>query len=384
MAFFCGTRTYSTQARRGFTLIELLVVIAIIAVLAALILPAVQNAREAARRTQCINNVKQLLLACFNYESSYRVFPPGYTVAMESSTNPGGQGGNPGGGNPSSAPPGQGSAGGVPSRVPVFHPPVPLSIIPTEQTAIATVQNGSPFERRITEWEFLQQWTWMSMILSEMDEGTSYINFDQLHTEAVIDANGQTTYPNWDMCRRGIESYVCPSNAMSASRPESLGYTNYRGNLGWFPDSDAGLYVVSNPNQPNGTRANGTPVDTIVSGTGMFFPNSAVRIADIRDGGTQTIMLGETLYGFWADGQSCCARTRNNEPLFDEFINVSPASSSGGLTEPVNFTWGSWHKDQAIMGFADSHVSPIAKNVDRQVFEAASTRAGQERVEVTF
>ena len=79
------------QSRRtqapGFTLVELLVVIAIIGILVALLLPAIQAAREAARRTKCVNNLKQIGLACLNYESANKTYPPGSLNADAVSIN---------------------------------------------------------------------------------------------------------------------------------------------------------------------------------------------------------------------------------------------------------------------------------------------------------
>jgi prepilin-type N-terminal cleavage/methylation domain-containing protein len=306
------------SARQGFTLIELLVVIAIIAMLAALLLPAVQQAREAGRRSQCINNLKQIVLAMHNYESSYKCFPPGFI-------QPGAGGGQ---------------IGNLPE-------PAQLDTVINKQRVFTTV----------TQWYMAPEWGWHAFILPNMDAGAVTLDFSQ----AKFGANNLPS-PNEQYIRTTLQSYVCPSSAsLPNGRPGSgmsqgWAYATYRGNMGAYDTS--GNFPTA-PKVPNG----------------MLYDGSAVRIADVQDGTTNTIIVGDSLFGYWADGFSCCVRVWDDPghpDLWDTYWQATAANSA-----PLQFfSFGSGHRDLCCFALADGSAKAVSKKIDINVFKAVSTRNG--------
>lgn len=277
----------AAQPQAGFTLVELLVVMAIISVLIAILLPAVQRVREAARRTECKNNLHQLQIAAQNYYELTGTFPSGFVRSTTREL----------------------------FQIPQFPEPVRIGT-----------------NRIVNKWTITPQWGWHALVLNEIEESTVGINFDL----------AKSNVKNLDAIKTQIKLYVCPSASLPSNRPSGFAYTTYRGNMG-----------------PSGTD-------------GMLYENSAVRHRDIADGSSHTILMGDTPFGFWGDGSSCCARIKEvNGKYFDTFWE--------GDDGVQFFGFGSWHGSVAHFGFADGHAASVSKSIDARVLHAIATRAGGER-----
>jgi prepilin-type N-terminal cleavage/methylation domain-containing protein len=228
-------RVSPTRRRRGFTLVELLVVIAIIGVLVGLLLPAVQAAREAARRMQCSNNLKQLSLAIHSYESAFKTFP----VTITGSGVPG----NPRG-------------SGLYSWLAMILPQVEQ--LPLYQSIDFAVPMTSTV-------------------------GTTAPNY--------LSLNIQANHRNAQAAAQVIPTFICPSDAWVPTQvagTASPAPGSYAANIGWVRQT-TGITGQSGPlGQTNGAMPIDNPADT-----NRFWYQPKMRFRDLVDGSSNTALLAE-------------------------------------------------------------------------------------------
>lgn len=367
---------------KGFTLVELLVVIAIIGILVALLLPAIQSAREAARRTQCKDNLKNIGLAILNHVDSMKVFPTG-GVTWGSKIEDYLEGQPPGSATPG-RPVGIAKMGlGWGYQILPYMEEESLHNITTsaEMASVAVPLYICPSRRGITRNEITRSGETFTAVLTDYasaQPATKHLATDNAPVDVA------TEYPSWT----------------SWSQLQPYTYTGEGGNSN-IPGQDP----QGSPPQPDGVY-DGVIVRSAFNWTGVnAFPPydvrgtfrnapSPVKMARITDGTTKTLLVGEkyvhpNLYGGgsssddtgWTDGwDPDIIRCTGIPPLQDGGVDgMTSEYLSGGGLHPwpwYEYHFGSAHPGGINAVYADGSVHSISYNIEPEVFNALGTRNG--------
>jgi prepilin-type N-terminal cleavage/methylation domain-containing protein len=303
---------------KAFTLVELLVVIAIIGILVGLLLPAVQAAREAARRMQCSNNVKQTALACHNYESTFKTFPPGGIVSYAPTTN----------------------------------------VTASNFCTVGLNRTQAP---------------WSVLILPFLEEGNLYNQFNfSLRFTGSSNIPGDT--PNRELFALNMKKYQCPSDPNSQS---SVNNSNYLGVQGGGPPTGVGsapcatqlgqrvffqngiIYV--NSKTKIGYITDGT-TNTFLIGESRYMPTPNMRADGFHAGWASSVK---------ADNAFAVPATFAAAVLA---INAQARCGPPDCFQFVSRLFGSQHTGGCMFGLADGSVQFVSQNIDINVYRQMAVR----------
>jgi prepilin-type N-terminal cleavage/methylation domain-containing protein len=312
------------NVRRGFTLIELLVVIAIIAILVGLLLPAVQKVREAAARTRCSNNLKQMGLALHNYHDAHGSLPPGY-----------------------------------------YYVPPPGTLPPPGNKALA-IDRPNPKVFSIPQ---SPGWGWAAYLLPYVEQDNLYKQIDfNLPVESPSCLAQRTTT---------LAVYTCPSDqftgvytvyTITAQELAQAATNSYAANFG------ANRQLTNKPDQGDGVlyRNSRTRLTDITDGT-----STTLALGERAALFTQAPWAGAMTGG--------ALRTTPGAPVLRSHLEPSmvfPLAQAGthvlesNRSEPYDFF--SPHRNLVQFVFADGSVHALNTAVNLSVFQALATREGGE------
>ena len=304
--------------KRGFTLVELLVVIAIIGILVALLLPAVQSAREAARRIQCTNQLKQVALAIQNYSDTNSCYP-------------------------------QGRAG--------------------VDAACLIDAAGSGISS--SNWETNKSYSGFVQILPFMEQSALYdaIDLEQLwNNPGRPEKIGNDTHSEASQAivATVIEAYNCPSD----SRPKVVD---------WGSGSEAvGSYALCMGS--NGPSYGFASLPVKIDNTGVFLYGRRIKPRHVTDGLSRTMFVGETIDGHEQETSNrwtAAARHQDSMRSTENAINT-PAGYGTAYTAygySTNGCFASRHPEGASFAFGDGHVEFLNDSIDLWTYQTLSTRA---------
>ncbi|MCC7085741.1 MAG: DUF1559 domain-containing protein [Pirellulales bacterium] len=306
----------------GFTLVELLVVIAIIGILIALLLPAVQAARESARRAQCKNKLKQVGLAMQNYHSAKKAFPVGLDMR--------------------------------------------------EPGTCSALDSKQHYGRG-----------WSAYLLAYMEEkGVDNLILWKETADYVSEPNN-----GWAAALQQINGFLCPTdpNATAPWVKISQGTTHYGGPT---PNHQvAGTSLAGVADSRDWTCDGSWPT---LNGDGVLFNAKRVRVTDITDGSSKTLLVGEVLCG--KPGQTV-SRILPSEVFGHFWMSWDIADTHLGinvtLQQPVLNPWGrnsgfaSYHPGGCHFALADGSVQFVSEQIDVQALVSLTTRAGSDVVNGT-